>query len=181
MAIFVLKYLRRKVVRCSADSLFAFTFVVDLGSEAKISNLKLHPLSEEKVSKLEISVDNLVLMNVFHALNELLDVVTSFKLVQTLASSHQVTKRLIVANIEHNVDVVFVFEVTIEANDVFVAERAMDLDFTSELLTGFASGEVCLADDFKSPRLVFVFVGLDGRNSADFVCFSEATLNRKKF
>jgi hypothetical protein len=181
VAIFILKHLRRKVVRCSADSLFAFSFIVDLGSEAEVSNLKLHPLGEEQVSELEISVDDLVLVNVFHTLDELLDVVASFELVKTLASSHQVTKGLIVADVEHNVDVVFVFEVAVEANNVFVTQGAMDLDFTSQLLTGLASGEIRLADDFEGPSFVFVIVGLDGCNPADFVCFSEATLNRKKF
>jgi len=83
-------------------------------------------------------------MDILHSFNELVDVVSGFEFVKALASPDQVAKGLIMANVEHDVDVLFVFEVPIEAYNVLVDERAVDLDLTGELLTGFASSEVCL-------------------------------------
>ena len=48
------------------------------------------------------------------------------------------------ANVEHDIDVLFVFEVAIEAHNILVLERAVNLDLAGELLTSFASSKVRL-------------------------------------
>lgn len=80
---------------------------------------------------------------------------------QALAAPDQVTQRLVVANIEHDVNVVFVFEVAVEPHHVFVVERAVDLDLAGELLAGLRAGQVCLGNDFEGPGQGTVLFGLD--------------------
>lgn len=69
MTIVILKNFWRKVVRCATDSLFAFAFEVYLSSETKVSNLKLHSLSKEEISQLQVPVNDFILVYILHALN----------------------------------------------------------------------------------------------------------------
>ena len=122
MAVLVLKHFRCEVVRRSTDCLLALTFVIYLSSEAKVTDFKLHTLGKEEVAQLEVTVNDLALVDIFHTFNELLDVVASFELVEALTTTNQIRKRLVVADIEHNINVVFVFEVAIKAYDVLVGQ-----------------------------------------------------------
>lgn len=67
-------------------------------------------------------MDHLVLVDVLHTLNELLDIVSCFELVESLSSPHKVTKGLIMANVEYHVNVFLVLEVAIETHNVLVEE-----------------------------------------------------------
>lgn len=89
-------------------------------------------------------MDHLALVDILHTLNELLNVVSGFKLVETFPSPDKVTKGLIMANIEYHVHIFLVLEVAIETYNVLVEERAVDLDLTGKLLTSFAPCQVCL-------------------------------------
>ena len=52
------------------------------------------------------------------------------------------------ANIEHDINILFVFEVAIEAHDILVWEWAVDLDLWGQLLASFTLGESCFGDHF---------------------------------
>jgi len=84
-----------------------------------------------------------------------------------------------VADVEHNVHIFLVFEVAIEADHVLVGERAMDFDFTRELLSRFCSGKVCLGNDFESPSLCLVFFSLNWLELSDFIALGEAPLAKE--
>jgi hypothetical protein len=81
-----------------------------------------------------------------------------------------------VADVEHDVDVLFVFEVAIEADDELVGERAMNFDFTRELLSRFRSGKVCFGNHLESPSFSLVFFCLDWLELSHFVALGEASL-----
>ena len=55
-----LEHLRSNVVRGSANSVLSFILVLQLGSETEVPDLAMHPLIQEDVAELEISVDNQV-------------------------------------------------------------------------------------------------------------------------
>ena len=92
MTVLVLKHFRCKVIRCSTDCLLALTFVINLSSEAKVTDFELHTLGKEEVAQLEITVNDLALVDIFHTFNQLLDVVASFELVEALTATNQVRK-----------------------------------------------------------------------------------------
>ena len=80
-----------------------------------------------------------MLVNIFHSFHQLVDVIPSFDLVQSLSALNQVGERLILADVEHDVHVLLVFKVSVESTDVFVVERTMDFYFTGQLLSSFGS------------------------------------------
>ena len=67
-------------------------------------------------------MDDLVLVDIFHRFDELVDVITSFDLMQSLSPLHEVREGLVLADVEHDVYILFVFEVAIKSADVFIVQ-----------------------------------------------------------
>ncbi len=82
-------------------------------------------------------------------------------------------------DIEQHVDVVFIFEIPVEANNVFMLQRSMNFDFAGEFLSGFAFGEPCFRYNFQSPSFCLMLYCLDRSNAGNFICFRKATLAQK--
>lgn len=61
------------------------------------------------------------LVNVLACLDQLINVVSRFNLVQSFASPDQVRQRLVMTNVKHDVHIFSVFEVPVKANYIFVA------------------------------------------------------------
>ena len=121
-------------------------------------------------------MDDFVLVNVLHALDELLDVVACFQFVQALPTAHQVTQRLILADIQHDIYVVLVLEVPIEAHNVLMVQGAVNLDLTRQLLSCLRASEVLLADDLECPRPCALLLRLDWVESPHLVGLGKAAL-----
>ena len=96
-------------------------------------------VSKEQVSKFEVAMDNLLGVDVLDGLHQLVDVVAGLDLVKLLAALNQVCQGLIGADVEHDVDILLVLEVAIEADDVLVIERSVNLNLTSQLLASLGS------------------------------------------
>ena len=84
-------------------------------------------------------MDNLLGVDVLDGLHQLVDVVAGLDLVKLLAALNQVCQGLIGADVEHDVDILLVLEVAIEADDVLVIERSVNLNLTSQLLASLGS------------------------------------------
>ena len=128
-----------QVVRGSANSTLSFTLVEYLGGQSEISNLERHVVSKEQVSQLEVAMDNLLGVDVLDGLHQLVDVVAGLDLVKLLAALNQVCQGLIRADVQHDVDILLVLEVAIEADDVLVIKRPVNLNLTRQLLSGLGS------------------------------------------
>ena len=137
-----------QVVRGSANSALAFALVENLGGKSEISNLECHMVSKEQVSKLEVAMDDFLGVDVLDGLDQLVDVVAGLDLVKLLAALNQVCQGLIGADVEHDVHILFVLEVSIEADDVLVIERPVNLNLTREFLACLGSRQIDLGDDF---------------------------------
>ena len=133
-------------------------------------------VSKEQVSQLEVAMDNLLGVDVLDGLHQLVDVVAGFDLVKLLAALNQVCQGLIRADVQHDVDILLVLEVAIEADDVLVVERPVNLDLTSQLLAGLSSRQIGFGDDLQGPRHIFVLLSLDWLDPADLVALGEAAL-----
>lgn len=63
---------------------------------------------------------------------------------ESLSPTDQIAERLIMTDIQQDVNVVFVLEVAVKAHNVFMVKGTMDLNFRGELLSGLAAGQILL-------------------------------------
>ena len=174
MATTGLKDLGCQVVWRPANGALFLTLVKNLRCEAEISHLELHFVSQEQIAKFQVPMNHLARMNVLHGEYELVDVVASLDLMKALATPDKIVQRLVAANFEQDIDILFVLEVAIEADNSLVVQRAMNLDLAGQLLAGFKPGEVGLGDDLEGLRVRLVVHRLGRLNSVNFVAFGEA-------
>lgn len=98
---------------------------------------------------------------------------------KALATLNKIRQRLVAANIKHDIDILFVLKVAIEANYSLMVKRAVNLDLACQLLAGFSSCEIRLRDHFEGPGERLVLFCLDRFNPADLVALGEATLTQE--
>ena len=117
-------------------------------------------------------------VNVFHCFDELVDVVASLHLVQSLPSLYKIREGLILADIKHDVDVLLVLKVAIEPYYVLVVQGTMNFDLAGQLLPCFCSRQICLRHNFECPRFSLVLLCLDWLESAHLVALRKTTLQQ---
>lgn len=71
LAFVVLDHFRSNVVRRTAYGFALFIFIFQAGSQAKISYFDIEVLIEEQVTKLQIAVDDVLVVHVDHGLEQL--------------------------------------------------------------------------------------------------------------
>lgn len=123
------------VVGCATDRALLLAIVLQLGCQAKISNLHAYISIKEEVSKLEISVNDATPMQVFQCHDQLVQVEHGLWLGQPLAGSlaHEFVQSLVRAHLEDDVDVLTVLEVVVEVNDLVMIQTTVNRDLGSEL------------------------------------------------
>lgn len=65
-------------------------------------------------------MDYFMSMDVLHSFHKLVDIIASFYFVKPLSSLYKVWKRLILADIQHDIHILLVFEVAIESNNILI-------------------------------------------------------------
>lgn len=85
----------RDVVGRTANSSLLLSVKIELGGEAKVSQFDLHLIVEEQVSKLEVSVDHAVRVQVLQRVDDLLGVALDLELVQALAPLQKLVHALV--------------------------------------------------------------------------------------
>ena len=122
MTLLSLKHLGGDVVRCTADRTLALTVELELGSETKITNLDLHLFIDEEVTKLKISMDDAMAVQVFDGLGNLVNVALNLELVEALATSQKLVQRLILAKLQKYVNILSILKEVLEAHNVVLVE-----------------------------------------------------------
>lgn len=84
-------------------------------------------------------MNDLLLVHILDALHKLIDVISSLNLMQSFAPLDQIRKRLILTDIKHDIYVLFVLKVSIEADNILMIQRSVNLDLAGELLSGLSS------------------------------------------
>ena len=135
-----------------------------MDGQSKVSNLEPHLLVEERVAHLEVTVEHSVVHHVVDGFNHLLHEEPDFDFGQATGTLlDQVVEGLVRAKIEDEVDVVDVFKVVYQPDQVLMLQQLLDLDFTLELelsvvcmlsLTGVRGSEVLLVDDLARELLL---------------------------
>lgn len=156
MTLFTFQHFWCDVVWSSADCSFSLSVKLQFSGETEITNLDLHLVVKEQVTELQISVNDTVTVQVFNSGADLINVALDFKLVQSLPSPQQLIQGLVLTEFKEDVHVLCVLEEVLEANNVVVMERSVDLDLGHELLLGTSLGKRRLRNDFCSRNsLVF--------------------------
>jgi hypothetical protein len=87
-------------------------------------------------------------MQVLYRQANLVDVALHLQLVQALAATEQLVERLVLTQLQKDVDILSVLEEMLEADDMVLVEGAMDLDLGHKLLFGPGFSECGLHNDF---------------------------------
>lgn len=148
MTLLALEDLGGDIVGSTTNGTLALTVEFKLGCETKITNLDLHLVVKEEVTKLEISMDDAMTVQVLHSSADLVDVALDLEFVQALTASEQLIQRLVLAQLKEDVHILSVFKEVLEADDVVLVERAMNLDFGHQLLFGSRLGQGRLGNYF---------------------------------
>ena len=87
MALLALEHLRGDVVWRTANCSLAFSIELKLGGETEITDLDLHLVVEEEVTKFQVSVDDSVAVQVLDSGTNLHHVTLHFEFVKPLAAA----------------------------------------------------------------------------------------------
>lgn len=129
MTLFALKDLRGNIVRCTANSTLSFAIKLKFSGETEISDFDLHPIVEEQVTKLQISVNHTVAVQILNGRAYLIQIALYFDLMQALPTTQQLVKCLVLTEFKEDVHVFSIFKEVFEAHNVVVVETAMNLNF----------------------------------------------------
>lgn len=94
-------------------------------------------------------MNDLLGVDVLDTRDKLVNVVARFNLVKPLSTTYQVTERLVVANVEHDVHILFVLEVLLEVDYELVLHGSVDFNLRSQLLSRFRPLQVLFRHNFK--------------------------------
>ena len=86
---FTFKNFWSNIVGSTTNCTLAFTIKLKFGSETEISDLDLHFVVQEQVSKLEISMDDSVTVQVFDGGANLVYIALNFEFMEPLSSPEQ--------------------------------------------------------------------------------------------
>lgn len=86
----LVKNLWGEIVRCSADGPLTFILVEHLCCQTEVSNLEHHPVGQEEISQLQVSVDHFLRVSILNCFDKLVDVITSLDFMETFSSANQV-------------------------------------------------------------------------------------------
>lgn len=73
MAAFI-QYLWCNVVRCAAQCLLAFAFVLDPCGQAEVADFQIQLIVQKYIAQLEIPMNDTILMQIFDTLEQLMNV-----------------------------------------------------------------------------------------------------------
>ena len=124
-------------------------------------------------------MDHLARVNILDSLAQLVDIVSCLNLMESLAALNEIRKRLVLADVQHDVDILTVLKIPIESHYVFIVERSMNLDFTGQLLTSLGPGQVCLWNNLECPCLCLVLLRLDWLNPLHLVALGKSSLSQR--
>ena len=82
-----------------------------------------------------LSVDDFEFVEVLGGFDELVDVALGFQFREALPPSDELVQGLVLAELQHDVDVLLVLEVFLEQHHLIVAQRLVDLYLGSQLHT----------------------------------------------
>ena len=135
------------IVWSSANGPLLLALKIELCRKTEVSELDCHFVIDKEISKLQVSVDNSVGMQILQSINNLHCVAFYLQLMKPLPPLQQLVQALVVAQFKQNIHIFTVFEEVCELSHIHVLDRPVDLDLTHELLFRPASLKRGLLDN----------------------------------
>ena len=82
----------------------------------------MHPPVDEDIAQLDISMNNIVVMQERQSITKLLDNAPDFNLVEILSPEQHFSQTLVLTQLQHDVDIVFVLKEAFEAHNILVLD-----------------------------------------------------------
>lgn len=99
MSLLSLKNFWCNIVWRTADCSLPLSIEFKLSSQTEISNLHFHFVIEEKITKLEISMDDSMTVEILYGCTKLVDIALDFQFMKTLPPSQKLIERLILTEL----------------------------------------------------------------------------------
>lgn len=167
-----LQHLGSDVVGRTADRALLLALEIEFGCKTEVAELYLHFVVNEKITKLDVTMDDSVLVQELQSAYDLVRVALDLELVQTFAPLQQFIETLVLAELEKDVDALAVFEEMCELRDVLVLDGSVNFDLTHQLLLGAAPLQRTLLDDLRRRDRLRIALH-------EFVTLGEAALAQK--
>ena len=98
-------------------------------------------------------------VEVLNSRADLVDVALNLELVQSLTPTQKLVERLVLTELKQDVDVLSVLEEVLEADNVVLVQRAMNLDLRHELLLRTSLSQCALHDNFGGTDSLILQIG----------------------
>lgn len=164
---------RSDVVRRAAKCLLTFAFELNACCQSKITDLDLQIIVKEKISKLQIAMDNVHVVQVFDAADDLVNVVATFVVSNGFSSLVQLHHRPALAQLQHDIHIERIIEEAMEADDVLMLQRLVNLDLLSHFLLLIVLHHQLFRDDLAGKHVVC-------QNINNLVALRKATLKSEE-
>ena len=114
-------------------------------------------------------------MDIFTSFYQLVNIIAGLHLMKTLTSANKIRKRLIVTDVEHYINIFFVFKIAIKADNILIEKGPMNFYFACQLLSCLSPSKISFWNNFQSPCLCFILFTLDWLKTTDFVTFRKTS------
>ena len=142
---------------------------------AKIADFELAVDSEEEILGLDISVNDMLGMEIGKGVGHLVDVDGAASLGEAAVLCELLVKLALAGKFEHEKDALFVMEVTVEAEDVWVPEILLDFDLATDLLLYSGLDDLGLVETLEGENVVWLDLGANHINTAKLAFAQRAT------
>lgn len=112
------QYLWCDVVGRTTDGLLPLAGTLNERGKTKVADLDVHVGIEEKVAKLQITVNDLMSMHIMAGTNELYHEKSGFRLGKNATVVQHAHERAVGAELKGHIDVLFIFKTIHKTNDV---------------------------------------------------------------
>lgn len=157
------------VIWRSAERLLALAVVFDASSQAKVANLDMQVVVQEEIAELEIAMDDFVVVQVFDPADNLMDVVAAFVFSNDFSALMQLHHGALLAQLENDVNVEAIIEKAVEADNILVEQRFMNLNLLGHLFLLVVLHHELFRNDLAGEGLV-------GGHINDLVAFGKPSL-----
>ena len=168
-----LDHLRGKVVERAAECGPAVTG--RMYAPSKVADLELAVDAKKEILWLDVSMNDVLGMEIGKSVGHLIDVDGAASLGEATVLCELLVKFTLASKLEHEKDALFIVEVTVEAEDVWMAEVLLDFDLATDLLLDSRLNNLGLVETLEGKDVIWFDLGPNHVNAAEFAFAQRAT------
>ena len=135
---------------------------------AKVADLELAVDTQEKILGLDISVDDVLRVEVGEGVGHLIDVDGAATLREGTVLRELLVELTLAGKLEHEEDALLVVEVTVKAENMWVSEVLLDLDLATDLLLYSRLDDLGLVETLEGEDVLWLDLGANHVDTTEF-------------